>query len=137
MKIGIDYEPADDEKAQIVRECVENFNAYLNRWPEPRVVDGAVVEWQGEGCLLRDIYGQEFIDCLGGYGIFALGHRHPRVISAIKAQLDRLALHSQELLNPIAAEAARRLAEITPGDLRKAFWCSSGTESVEGALKLA
>src|SRR5439155_22445745 len=64
-------------------------------------------------------------------------HRHPRVIKAIKAQLDRLALHSQELLNPIAAEAARRLAEITPGDLRKAFWCSSGTESVEGALKLA
>ena len=137
MKIGIDCEPTSNEKAEIVREGVENFNAYLNRWPEPRVVEGAVVEWQGEGCLLRDIYGREFIDCLGGFGIFALGHRHPRVINAVKAQMDRLALHSQWMMNPIAADAARRLAEITPGNLRKTFWCSTGTEAVEGALKLA
>ena len=137
MKIGINYEPNDTEKAQIVRECVENFNAYLNRWPEPRVVEGAVVEWQGDGCLLRDIHGREFIDCLGGFGIFALGHRHPKVIAAVKAQMDRLALHSQWMMNPVAADAARRLAEITPGNLCKTFWCSSGTEAVEGALKLA
>jgi putrescine aminotransferase len=137
MKIGIDYEPAENEKAEIVRECVEDFNAYLNRWPEPRVAHGAVVEWQGEGSLLRDIHGREFIDCLGGFGIFALGHRHPKVISAVKAQMDRLALHSQWMMNPVAADAARRLAEITPGELRKTFWCSTGTEAVEGALKLA
>ena len=137
MNIGIDYEPADEEKDRIVRECVENFNAYLNRWPEPRVVEGAVVEWQGEGCLLRDIHGREFIDCLGGFGIFALGHRHAKVIGAVKAQMDRLALHSQWLMNPVAADAARRLAEITPGPLCKTFWCSTGTEAVEGALKLA
>ena len=137
MKIGIDHELAEDEKAKIVAECVENFNAYLNRWPEPRRAEGAVIEWQGEGCLLRDIYGREFIDCLGGFGIFALGHRHPKVIEAVKAQIDRLALHSQWLMNPVAADAARRLAEITPGNLRKTFWCSTGTEAVEGALKLA
>jgi len=137
VKIGIDYEPSEADKADIVSECVENFNAYLNRWPEPRAVEGAVVEWQGEGCLLRDIYGREFIDCLGGFGIFALGHRHPRVIAAVKAQIDRLALHSQWMMNPVAADAARRLAEITPGNLRKTFWCSTGTEAVEGALKLA
>src|SRR3989442_2338298 len=137
MRIGINDEPSRAEKADIVRECVENFNDYLNRWPEPRVVDGAVVEWQGEGCLLRDIYGREFIDCLGGFGIFALGHRHPKVINAVKAQMDRLALHSQWMMNPVAADAARRLAQITPGNLRKTFWCSSGTEAVEGALKLA
>src|SRR5438105_1557149 len=137
MKIGIDSPLAPEEKARIVAECVENFNLYLNRWPEPRTTEGAVVEWEGEGCFVRDINGREFIDCLGGFGIFALGHRHPKVISAVKAQLDRLALHSQWLLNPVAADAARRLAEITPGDLRKTFWCSSGTEAVEGALKLA
>lgn len=137
MKIGIDYNPSIDEKRQIVEECVENFNAYLNRWPEPRTVEGAVVEWQGEGCLIRDIYGREFIDCLGGFGIFALGHRHPKVIAAVKSQMERLALHSQWMLNPTAAEAAHRLAGITPGNLRKTFWCSTGTEAVEGALKLA
>jgi putrescine aminotransferase len=51
--------------------------------------------------------------------------------------MDRLALHSQWMLSPRSADAARRLAEITPGNLRKTFWCSTGTESVEGALKLA
>jgi len=137
MEIGISHELSDEEKSQIVADCVENFNNYLNRWPEPRSVAGAIVEWQGEGCFLRDLNGREFIDCLGGFGIFALGHRHPRVVSAVKAQLDRLALHSQWMMNPVAADAARRLAEITPGHLRKTFWCSTGTEAVEGTLKLA
>ncbi|PYS82173.1 MAG: putrescine aminotransferase [Acidobacteria bacterium] len=137
MKIGNSSPLSMEEKAQLIAECVENFNLYLNRWPEPRAAEGAVVEWEGEGCFVRDIEGREFLDCLGGFGIFALGHRHPKVISAIKVQLDRLALHSQWMLNPMAADAARRLAEITPGQLRKTFWCSSGTEAVEGALKLA
>src|SRR5215467_12702412 len=137
MEIGISHELSDEEKSRIVAECVENFNSYLNRWPESRSVAGAVVEWQGEGCWLRDIHGREFLDCLGGFGIFALGHRHPKVIAAVRAQLDRLALHSQWMLNPRSADAARRLAEITPGDLQKTFWCSTGTEAVEGALKLA
>lgn len=137
MKIGLGHELSAEEKEQIVQECVENFNRYLNRWPQPRSLDSALVEWQGEGCFVRDIYGRQFIDCLGGFGIFALGHRHPKVIAAVKAQMDRLALHSQWMLNPMAAEAARRLADITPGHLQKTFWCSTGTEAVEGALKLA
>jgi putrescine aminotransferase len=137
MDLNIGGPLSSEEKSQIVRETVDDFNLYLNRWPEPRPVEGAVVEWTGEGCLLRDVSGREFIDCLGGFGIFALGHRHPKVIAAVKAQMDRLALHSQWMLNPRSADAARRLAEITPGNLRKTFWCSTGTESVEGALKLA
>src|SRR5256714_6675294 len=137
MKLGTNAPLSPEEKAELIRECVENFNLYQNRWPEERAVEGAVVEWEGEGCFVRDINGREFLDCLGGFGIFALGHRHPKVINAIKAQLDRLALHSQWMLNPMAADAARRLAEITPGNLRKTFWCSSGTEAVEGGLKLA
>src|SRR5947209_13294176 len=137
MKIGNSSPLSSEEKTELVRECVENFNLYLNRWPDARDVESAVVEWEGEGPIVRDVWGREFIDCLGGFGIFALGHRHPKVINAIKVQLDRLALHSQWMLNPMAADAARRLAEITPGDLRKTFWCSTGTEAVEGALKLA
>lgn len=137
MNIGRTVPLTSEEQNNLIAECVENFNLYLNRWPEPRTVEGAVVEWEGDGCVVRDVRGREFIDCLGGFGIFALGHRHPKVIGAIKAQLDRLALHSQWMLNPMAADAARRLAEITPGPLRKTFWCSTGTEAVEGALKLA
>ena len=137
MKIGNSSPLSSEEKTELVRECVENFNLYLNRWPDARDVESAVVEWEGEGPIVRDVWGREFIDCLGGFGIFALGHRHPKVVGAIKAQLDRLALHSQWMLNPMAADEARRLAEITPGTLRKTFWCSTGTEAVEGALKLA
>ena len=125
-----------EQQDQLVAETVNDFNQYLNRWPEAKPID-SVVEWSGDGCLIRDVRGREFIDCLGGFGIFALGHRHPKVIAAVRAQMDRLALHSQWMLNPRSADAARRLAEITPGDLRKTFWCSTGTEAVEGALKLA
>ena len=137
MDFNVAGELTPEQQKRIVTDTVDNFNQYLNRWPEPKPVDGAVVEWFGEGCLLRDVSGREFIDCLGGFGIFALGHRHPKVIAAVKAQMDRLALHSQWMLNPRSADAARRLAEITPGNLRKTFWCSTGTEAVEGALKLA
>jgi putrescine aminotransferase len=137
MDFNFEAELTPDQQTRIVAETVDNFNQYLNRWPEPKPIDSAVVEWSGEGCLLRDVSGREFIDCLGGFGIFALGHRHPKVIAAVKAQMDRLALHSQWMLNPRSADAARRLAEVTPGNLRKTFWCSTGTEAVEGALKLA
>ena len=136
----MNFDSPDDltpqQQEQLIAETVSDFNQYLNRWPEAKPVD-TVVEWSGEGCLIRDVRGREFIDCLGGFGIFALGHRHPKVIAAVKAQMDRLGLHSQWMLNPRSADAARRLAGITPGDLRKTFWCSTGTEAVEGALKLA
>jgi len=137
MDFNFEDDLSSEQADRLVGDTVESFNSYLNRWPDPKTVDGAVVEWFGEGCILRDVHGREFIDCLGGFGIFALGHRHPKVIAAIKQQMDRMALHSQWMLNPRSADAARRLAEITPGNLRKTFWCSTGTESVEGALKLA
>ncbi|MBI1745203.1 MAG: aminotransferase class III-fold pyridoxal phosphate-dependent enzyme [Acidobacteria bacterium] len=140
MRLGITGRLTKEEQEQIAKECIENFNAYQNRWPDPRVFAPNTmqsVEWEGEGSVVRDITGRELLDFLGGYGIFTLGHRHPKVVAAVKAQLDRLALHSQKLMNPAAADAARRLAEIAPGNLRKVFFCNSGTEAVEGALKLA
>lgn len=137
MNLDLADELAGEQTAQIAADTVNDFNAYLNRSPHQRTVADAVVEWKGDGCILTDVTGREFIDCLGGYGTFALGHRHPKIIAAVKEQLDRLPLHSQWMLSPHAADAARRLAQITPGNLRKTCWCSSGTEAVEGALKLA
>src|SRR2546425_4676777 len=75
MNFNIEGDLSPEQRSHVVKETVEDFNAYLNRWPEPKTVDGAVVEWIGEGCILRDVHGREFIDCLGGFGIFALGHR--------------------------------------------------------------
>jgi putrescine aminotransferase len=99
--------------------------------------DYTAVEWMDSGANFTDIYGRVFIDCLGGYGIFNVGHRHPKVVEAVKNQLKHQALHGQELLDPLRAMLAQLLAAITPGDLQYCFFTNSGTESVEGALKLA
>lgn len=139
MKMGIRGPLSAEERAALTEECFDSFDEFSNRWPA-KIRDwesGQVVEWEGEGPYIRDINGRTFIDCLGGYGVFTLGHRHPDVINAVKAQLDRLALHSQKLLNPVAYEAAKRLASVSPGHLKRTFFTNSGTESVEAGLKLA
>jgi putrescine aminotransferase len=99
--------------------------------------DEAAVEWEGEGSILRDATGREFIDLLGGYGIYNLGIRHPDVVAAVDAQLHRSPLHSQELLDPLRGLFAQSLAAAAPAGLTRAFFCNSGTEAVEAALKLA
>ena len=139
MKLPIEGELSREQQESIAAEGIDSWNSYLRRFPKlkDRDRDRSLVEWSGEGSLIRNIYGDEYIDCLGGYGIFSLGHRHPEVIRAVKAQLDRMPLHSQYLVNPITAEAGRRLAEVAPGNLRRTFFCNSGTEAIEGALKLA
>jgi len=139
VKLPIERALTRDEQETIAAEGIDNWNTYLRRFPKAkdRDRDRALVEWSGEGSVIRNIYGEEYIDCLGGYGIFSLGHRHPEVVRAVKDQLDRMPLHSQYLVNPITAEAGRRLAEVAPGRLRRTFFCNSGTEAVEGALKLA
>lgn len=66
-----------------------------------------------------------------------MGHRNPVVVSAVQNQLAKQPLHSQELLDPLRAILAKTLAALTPGKLKYSFFCNSGTESVEAALKLA
>lgn len=97
----------------------------------------STVEWSADGSIIRDIEGKEYIDCLGGYGVFSLGHRHPLVVEAVKKQLDVMPLSSKVLFNKPMADLSALLAEITPGELQYSFIGNSGTEAVEGALKVA
>jgi len=94
-------------------------------------------EVEASGWIVRDAKGREFIDCLGGYGVFNFGHSHPKIVSAVEAQLKRQPLSSKLLISPPMVALAEKLAEITPGSLEKCFFCNSGTEAVEAALKLA
>ncbi len=127
----------------IVRETVDGFRDYVNpgfleyRKAGAKGTLDAAVEWTDSGNVFTDVNGREYIDCLGGFGIFNLGHRHPKVMAAVRAQLNRQALHSQDLLDPLRAMLAKALAMLTPGDLKYSFFSNSGTESVEAALKLA
>lgn len=127
-----------DHYEVIASEALENSIEHLNHAYGQKLcgAEGAV-EFRDEGVYTYDNHGKQYLDCLGGYGIFNVGHRHPHVINAVKAQLDQVCLHSQDLLNPWAAHLAKQLASIAPGDLKYSFFCNSGTEAVEGALKLA
>src|SRR5438874_6287815 len=99
--------------------------------------DYAALEWTGEGSIVRDLLGREWIDCLGGYGSYDLGIRNPEVLAAVRAQLDRNPMPTQELLDPFKGMLCRLLAKISPGELTNAFICNSGTEAIEGAMKIA
>ncbi len=136
-------EVPEAEGRWIVEESQQNFAKYYNKgWLEYRksvteAGDWAATEWQGEGALCRDVLGREFIDCLGGYGLLDLGWSHPEVIDAVRAQLLRTPMPSQELIDPLRGVLARLLADVTPGDIRYSFFAASGTEAIEGAIKLA
>src|SRR5579883_1708164 len=100
-------------------------------------VSGSPVEVFASGTTIVDHTGKSYLDFAGGYGVFTLGHRHPRVVAAVRDQLERIALSGRTMFNPLMGRLARRLAEISPGDLQISFFANSGAEAVEGALKLA
>jgi putrescine aminotransferase len=94
-------------------------------------------EATGRGAVVIDVDGAEYIDCAGGYGVFIQGYRHPRILAAAHQQLDEMPLSSRVLVSPRQVELAERLAQLTPGDLTYSFFCNSGAEAVEAALKIA
>ena len=134
---------SDEEKQRIITETAENFNSYYNRgYLEYRksmveMRDEPALEWEGQGSLLYDLTGRRFIDCLGGYGIYSAGIRHPKIVKAVADQLQRMPLSSQELIDPLRGALAELLGEIAPGDLQYSFFINNGTDAVEGAYKLA
>jgi acetylornithine aminotransferase/acetylornithine/N-succinyldiaminopimelate aminotransferase len=90
---------------------------------------------RGRGVYLWDSRGKRYLDFLSGIGVNALGHNHPAIQAAIKRQATRLIHVSNLFFHEYQAELARLLTEIS--GLDRAFFCNSGTEAWEGALKLA
>ena len=90
---------------------------------------------RGRGVHLWDSRGKRYLDFLSGIGVNALGHRHPAIQAVIKRQAGRLIHISNLFFHEYQAELARRLTQIS--GLDRAFFCNSGTEAWEGALKLA
>src|SRR5712691_2547899 len=90
---------------------------------------------RGRGVYLWDSQGKRYLDFLSGIGVNALGHNHPAIQAAIKRQASRLIHVSNLFFHEYQAELARLLTDIS--GLDRAFFCNSGTEAWEGALKLA
>lgn len=124
---------------QLVEETIEKYTNYVN--PSlanlMRFAGFGDVEKCARGMIVQDYSGNEYIDCLGGYGVFSLGHSHPDVIAAVKEQLDLMPLSSKIFFGKPLADLAELLAKVAPGRLQYSFLCNSGAEAVEGALKAA
>ncbi len=118
---------------------VQTFSDYVNPALSQvlQFIGFSTYEVEAQGSIVRDSTGREFLDCLGGYGTMSLGHSHPKIVAACKAQLDRMAFSSRILFNAPQAMLAKKLAEVTPGELHYTFFCNSGAEAAEAAIKFA
>jgi 4-aminobutyrate aminotransferase/(S)-3-amino-2-methylpropionate transaminase len=93
----------------------------------------------GQGAILRDIAGKEYIDFAGGIGTMNVGHSHPKVVEAIKTQAEKLT-HTCFMVNPYepAIKLAEKLCRLIPGNFpKKAVFLNCGAEAVENAVKIA
>lgn len=124
---------------RLVKDTFARYERYINPGMAALVkfMGLETVETAAEGCYVITADGEHYLDCLGGPGVFTIGHGHPEVVAALKAQADLMPLGSHILLNPVTARLAERVADITPGELQCSFFCNSGAEAVEGALKAA
>lgn len=122
-----------------IEATIERYQKYVNPGLASLMRFGGFgdVEFHAEKCVIRTLGGAEYLDFLGGYGVFTVGHRHPRVVEAVRAQLEHLPLSTRTFFQEPMGLLAERLAGIAPGNLQYCFFCNSGTEAVEGALKMA
>ncbi len=129
------------ERERVIEDSVKYWTDHVNpgflQYRKSVSTDYTAVEWDDEGAVFRDVNGKEFIDILGGFGIYTVGHRHPKVLKAVTDQLQKQAIHSQELIDPLRTYLAHLVSLITPGALQYSFLTNSGTESIEGCLKMA
>ena len=94
---------------------------------------------KAEGCLLYDVKGKEYIDLIGGISVANIGHRHPKVLEAIKKQLDAY-MHVMvygEFIESPQVQYAKLLTDHLPASLNSVYFTNSGAEAIEGAMKLA
>jgi len=126
-------------KSHNLEEVFENEKRYLMQTYKR----GRIVLKSGKGAIVTDLSGNEYIDCVGGIAVNAVGHCHPAVVNAMKEQAEKLIHVSNLYYSEPQVKLAEKLIEISSssscGDrgMAKVFFCNSGTESIEAALKLA
>lgn len=112
-------------KAQYLMPCVYHF--YRN---PPHIV-------AGEGARLIDSNGKRYLDCFSGVTVMSAGHCNPQIIEPVIEQIRTLGHTTSIYLTEPMLRLAEKLAQVTPGELKRSFFCASGSEAVEGALLLA
>jgi acetylornithine/N-succinyldiaminopimelate aminotransferase len=122
--------PTNVDAAAAAQQIIDLERAYVlqnyGRYP--------LVLHRGKGCWVYDLSGKRYLDLLAGIGVNALGHAHPRIVKTIREQAGLLIHTSNYYFNEFQGPLAKRLAEIS--GLQRSFFCNSGTEAMEGALKM-
>jgi 4-aminobutyrate aminotransferase len=129
MKLVREIPDSDSQEEWLARERA-HLSQVLYRYT-PLVIDHA------QGSYLYTVEGRRFLDFASGIAVTNLGHGHPVVIEAAKAQLDKVVHTSVVAHHQPAIQLAERIAAVAPGKLDKVFFANSGAEAVEGAIKLA
>lgn len=91
----------------------------------------------GQGNCVYDDHGREYLDLYGGHAVASIGHAHPAWVSDLTRQIETLTFYSNAVYNPVRADAARLLVEHSYPTMRAVFFCNSGAEANETALKIA
>ena len=91
----------------------------------------------GKGAWIWTSEGEKYLDLYGGHAVCATGHLHPHVVEALKNQAEKVLFYSNLVYSEIRAKAAEKLVSIAPESLTKAFFCNSGTEANENAMRMA
>src|SRR5215470_9003375 len=89
---------------------------------------------RGKGCYVYDLAGKRYLDFIAGIGVNALGHAHPRIVKLIRRQAGLLIHCSNLYYHEYQGALAKKLAQVS--GLQRSFFCNSGTEAMEGALKM-
>ena len=92
---------------------------------------------RGAGAWIWTSDGEKYLDLYGGHAVCATGHAHPHVVEALKSQAEKVLFYSNLVYSEIRAKAAEKLVSIAPESITKAFFCNSGTEANENAMRMA
>ena len=125
--------PLPGPKAKVVIERDAQFisPSYTRSYP--------LVAASGQGCIVEDVDGNQFLDCSAGIAVVATGHCHPRVVEAIQRQAAKLIhMSGTDFYYQNMVDLAQKLTALTPrGVPRRVYFGNSGTEAIEAAIKLA
>jgi len=92
---------------------------------------------RGDGVWLYTSDGDKYLDLYGGHAVAGAGHCHPHVVKAIREQAEQLLFYSNLVYSGVRARAAEKLVSLAPASLTKTFFCNSGTEANENAMRMA
>jgi acetylornithine aminotransferase/acetylornithine/N-succinyldiaminopimelate aminotransferase len=97
----------------------------------------AIAAERGEGVWIYTSDGQKYLDLYGGHAVAGTGHCHPHVVKALQKQAGQILFYSNLVYSETRARAAEKLVSVAPAQLSKAFFCNSGTEANENAMRMA